>query len=307
MLVDITADKNAESREAANRRILSGSLAEIPYSMPTNSLTHEEACAIVGGCIRQLNAYRGEFNGVGFGGTDAYRILTQVAIAGPEMARPGAWDAVVEGIVANDVIHDRKTSAVDLLAAHSDSIPEEHRDALYQAAERLRSVPPSAFSGVDSLSLTHAGPAFQGLYLELHPEEDDDWRGVLNGLLAGTPQQRSVGVEVLARRPGHELLLLAMTRDTDLDLAHSAMRGLARRAAEDTAVAQAALPTLLSLVNSAGEQAALNIGRGIAMARKRVPAIAPLVLALQSHESLQIRSIANELSDLRLSEQDGNT
>jgi len=298
MFIDLTADRINESREVVGKRILSGNLATIPSSFSIDSLTFDEASALVAACALKFQEYQSQLNGVGFGGLDAYYLAARVAVLGPEQVRQIAWTAVVEGVTADDVIHDRKTNAVEFLATRTDAIPEEHRESLLRASDRLRNIPPSQFSGFDSLSLPPAGPAFAALYLELQPE-NDDWQSALSGLFAGTPHERRIGVDLLARRSGYELLLLAMTRDMDLDVAHSAMFGLARCAAKDSSIARTVSPRLLALVEGGGEQAALHVGRGIMAAGTWVPEIETLVTALQSHESLWIRKLAHDLEGQR--------
>jgi hypothetical protein len=297
VFVDLTALNNPDSREAASARIFSGSLGAISSGVTFDSLTVEEAGAIMAACVGQFSKDRDETNGVAIGGPDAYGLAAHMAAFGPEVAKPSSWAVVVEMITSGDVIHDRKTRALEFLASHSDLIPQEHRDALLRASDVLRRIQPSPLSGFDSLSLPPAGPAFAALYLELQTE-DDDWQNAINALLSGTPRERRAAIEILARRSGHELLLLAMTRDADLEVAHSAMQGLARRAAEDASVARAMLPRLLDLVTFGGEQAALHIGRGIMATRVHTATIAPLVAVLQSHSSLQIRSLADALDNM---------
>ena len=298
----LPALNNPDSRESASLRILSGTLGEIPSGVTFDSLSVQEAEAIMAACSVQFNKDREQTNEFAIGGPDAYGLAAHMAAFGPEGARSSAWALVVEMVTSEDVIHNRKTRSIEFLASHSDSIPQEHRDALLRASDVLRRIQPNLLHGFDSLSMPSAAPASAALYLELHTE-DDDWQDAINGLLSGTPRERRAAIEVLARRSGHELLLLAMTRDADLDVAHSAMQGLARRAAEDASVARTMLPRLLDLVTSSGEQAALHIGRGIVTARVNSVTVAPLVAALQTHSSLQIRSLADDLDNTGTSEE----
>lgn len=291
-LTEQVAQISSQAREEVKSRILNGNLTDVPPDFPVGSFEQSEADAIIAQCERKLQEFHGRFNQISFG-VDPYLMTSKFAIFGPEASKSRAWEVVIEEIAAENVFQERKTDTLRFLSANAGLIPEEHREALLQASIRFRMTEgtklPLLLGG-----LSPSGPAFTELFLELH-SEDDAWHEALAGLLAGGAHERLSGTLVLSRRAGHELLLLALTQDGDVRVARSAVRGLARRAAEDSAVARVSVQHLLSLIHSRGEQAPFHVGDGISVAQQQVPEIAPLVAALKSHESLQIRNLAEDL------------
>jgi hypothetical protein len=193
-----------------------------------------------------------------------------------------------------DAIPERKTAAIEYLAESVDEIPPEQLGRLIELIQELRKGP----------SVMHAGLAFS-TFEPLHPAIDrlmialqvpaEDLVAVLAELVSRPPSYRRFAIRSMAKQPGLELLLLALTRDSDRETSLAALSGLARRAAEDSDVARFAIPRLLLAIAEGGEDAALRVGGGILDANTRCAEAVEVVEALRSHFSASIRHLAHEL------------
>lgn len=291
LLVALQAPNSAEARRALSARIGSDTLAALSSGVSLDTLIEDEANAVLDACSQVIDRYDSETNGFSMGGVDVYRIAVQMALVGPDATRERAWNLVVASLAILSPLQDRKTDAIKLLAANANQIPDRHRDVLRESAYHGLNAVQSKNAASAFFPTTPAGPAFAELFLELEPESGY-WEQVLARLLAGNQQERESGVAVLARRSGHELLLLAATRDSDTGVRLSAIRGLARRAAEDAATAAFAVPQLLTIIKSSGERAAAHVGQGINAATTHIPEVEPLIEALRTHASPFLRRLA---------------
>jgi hypothetical protein len=297
LFTNVVSGVDSSARAEVGARIMQGQLGQLPSGFRIDSLSDSEAVAMLQHCSATLDTYDGQTTGGGFGGPDVYLIAGQIAVYGPQSTQDAAWEVLVRGIVASDVIQERKSAALDFLSEHVNSIPPGWREPLRAASERFQSVGPGPFGIFGSFSgLGEPGPHFKRLLLELS-NDGEVWEQALSGLLTGSSLERREAIAILSRRPGHEMALGALTRDLDPDVALEAAKGLARRATEDAAVCHRWLGELLRLVANSGEQIAVHIGSGILSASQRVSEVEPLVDALRGHQSRRIRSMAHELDD----------
>jgi len=291
LLVAFRAPNSEEARSALSARIRNDTLSALSSGVSLDTLTEDEANAVIDACSRAIDRYNAEINGYSMGGVDVYRVAVQMALVGPGATRANAWNLVVTSLTSISPLQDRKTDALKLLAANAHRIPDRDREVLRQCACHGQSVAQSKKAVSAFFSTTPAGPAFAELFLELEPE-NEHWEQALARLLAGNQQERESGIAVLARRSGHELLLLAATRDPDTGVRLAAIRGLARRAAEDASVAAFAVPQLLAIIKSSGERAAAHVGQGINAATTHIPEVESLIEALRAHASPFLRKLA---------------
>lgn len=294
ILLNIVSDVSPSARADVSARLLRGELSAIPAGFTVDSFTTEEAMAVLRACEMMIVGYEDRAAGIAVGGTDPYLLAAQIAVFGHEEVADQAWLIVTTGLLSAKSFQDRKTQSVELLAAHADAIPVKFRDVLLQASKQFEDHPRDEFSTFLGATFAAAGPAFKHLRLELDVPSNA-WRSELSRLLAGQPGERCTAIQILGSREGNELVLLALTRDTDRRVSLEAMTALARHAALDSDVANMVVPELLALIAVAGEDAALHLGGGLLRAKSRVREVEQLVAALRAHESLHIRSLAGDL------------
>ena len=293
LLVDLASPFAQEARAEVSRRMISGTLGAIPDGFRIDQMTLEEAIAVRDRCGSELETFSGQLNGIGIGGLDPYRTLAMIAMFGPDSTRASSWDVLIAGLSAEDVIHERKTQSIEYLVSASASIPLEWKEPLLTIASMLLTAP-TRFSGFSFSGMGDVGPACRRLLVVL-AAEDEHWAQSISHLLTGSSEDRSLAVKTLSERPGHELILLALSKDSDALVARAALRGLARRATEESSVAQFANEVLIEATRGRGEQAALSIGGGVISATSRCAESALLIGVLRGHESANIRRLAAEL------------
>ena len=273
--------------------MIAGDLSSIPNGFSVDDLKVSEASALAERSHGAIVAFVGQVNGIGIGAPDPYLTLAMMAIFGPPTVRKSAWRYLIDGLSEMDVIHERKAAVLDYLARSAHSIPETYALRLVEIATILRMQPPR-FAGVLFASLGPHGPACNRLLLALG-SENDQWEQSIGDMLLGGSEDRKFAVRVLAARPGHELLLLALSKDSDVGAAHAALHGLARRATEDERIARLAMNVLITAVEQGGEESALYVGGGVVAASERCDESERIVDALRNHQSANIRKLAAEL------------
>jgi hypothetical protein len=144
------------------------------------------------------------------------------------------------------------------------------------------------------MGLAPVGPVLTELLLELDPSAAD-WNELLATLLAGNAAGRRSACNILGRRPGHESTLLALTHDSEQDVAVRAARGLAQRVATDDDLSTAYLQELLRLAHNSGEAVPLAIVGGVSEAVELNGGSTELLAALLEHASPAVRDEAAEL------------
>ena len=294
MFRNILASSHEDSRGAVRQALLSGNLAALSGVRRIDQLDPAEADAVLEKCSAVFQELQGPVNGVSFGGPDHYRIAAQIALFGPSAVGERAWQLLVSAVAHPSGLQEKKRGALKILAGETDSIPERQRDLLREAAGTLRHLTPSVYSSNNPLTLPSVSSAFAEIYLEM-TDEGEEWTALLAEMLTSDERSRLDALDLLSRRPGHELLLLGLTRDENPKIAERAMYALARRATEDPQACGQFLDELIRLARSGGEGRALSIGGGIVSAARRGAHIDPLVETLKEHESPVIRRLGPQL------------
>jgi len=295
-LIDTASPYDAAARAEVSRRMIAGDLSSIPNGFRVDELSLTEASAVAERCQIDMGAYVGQLNGIGIGAPDPYLTLAMIAFFGPPTVREAAWNYLIEGLSETDVIHERKGAALDYLARAAGSVPASHAPRLIEVATALREEPPR-FSGIPFSYLGPHAPACNRLLLALG-DENEQWEQSIGEMLLGASEDRQFAVRILSARPGHELLLLALSKDSDGGAARAALHGLARRATEDPRIAKLAMRILMAAVQQGGEQAALHVGGGVLAASERCAEAEQVVDALRNHQSANIRKLAAELDEV---------
>lgn len=295
LLVDTASPYDVSARAEVSRRLLAGDLNSIPNGFHIDELTVGEASALIERLRADVASFVGQFNGIALGGADPYLTLAMIAHAGPEQLRDEAWDTLLDALAHTDVIHERKSASIDYLADTIDTIHTIRIPRIIDIATELREQPPR-FSGISFANTEPHAPACRRLLLAAS-EEDEAWRQTIGEMLLGTPDDRTFAIRTLTTRPGHELLLIALSKDDDHITARQALHGLARRATEEAEIARLASTVLLNALERGGEEAALHVGGGVVAASHRCPESAPLIAALRHHQSATLRRLANELDE----------
>jgi hypothetical protein len=293
LLIDTASPHDVAARAEVSRRMIAGDLGSIPVGFRIDELIAPEASAVSERCRIDIAAFVGQFNGIGIGAPDPYLTLAMLAIFGPRGVQESAWSYLIDGLSEMDVIHERKAAALNYLARSADSVPDAYRSRLIGVAIALREAPPR-FSGISISSLESHAPACNRLILAFGGE-NERWEQLIGEMLLGTSEDRNFAVHILSTRSGHELLLIALSKDSDARAARAALHGLARRASEDSHVARLAMHVLVGAVQQGGEQAALYVGGGVVAASARCAEAEPLVDVLRNHQSAKIRKLAAEL------------
>lgn len=295
LLIDAASPYDVAARAEVSRRMIEGNLSSIPNGFQIDELSVPEASAVSERSRNDIISFTGQVNGIGIGAPDPYLTLAMVAIFGPESVRESAWEYLIDGLAETDVIHERKAAALDYLARAAESVPTSYTPRLIEVATVLREEP-ARFSGISFSSIDPHAPACKRLLLALGAE-DEQWEQSVGEMLLGTSEDRKFAVRILSARQGHELLLLALSKDSDAGAARAALHGLARRATEDPRIARLAMNVLIAAVEQGGEQAALQVGGGVVAASERCAEAEQIVDALRSHQSANIRKLAAELDD----------
>jgi hypothetical protein len=138
------------------------------------------------------------------------------------------WDPVIELISDPAVAGHQKRETFELLTMFADSIPNELRNAIIQAAQRELVKPKEAFGPLLTGVLGANGPAAELLQTLSHSSELDSER--LLNLLRGNPEQRRWAARVALRRNDSEAIgvLTALVLDDHPVVRASAASGLAR-------------------------------------------------------------------------------
>ncbi|WP_439591857.1 DUF4365 domain-containing protein [Microbacterium sp.] len=294
LLLNIAADHDGGAREDVSQRILRGDLTGLPSGFRIESMSSEEARSVVVACSERILAYTGETNRITVGELDSYLLLAQVAVFGPAEVAATAWEPLIAGIAEHDAIHNRKTDAIDFLAAHNAEIPRGCLPTLLAASKEISDAPASDLTLLFARHLQPVGPAFARLRLALSDATGAEWWDVeVARLLSGSSDERCAAVKVISDRGGHALLLLALTRDADSDVSGLAVSALATLSAKDERVAETTVPELLKLMENGGEDVALHIGGGLLGVKGAVDQVQSLIDGLRGHESLRIRSLTN--------------
>jgi hypothetical protein len=294
---DLLAPRSARVRMVVREALLRGDLTALSGANDITRIESDEAGVLLDHCEDAFDRYKLPSNGIAVGGLDEYRLSAIIALYGPASTRARAWSVITDAIAEPIDVPERKYAAVKIMAGHPDQIPPDHREQLISAARAFVDAPPSPYAS-PQLGLKPMSPAFTELLLELE-ERAPDWSGLLATLLAGDTQSRCDACDVLARRPGHEITLLALTHDADQDVATHAAKGIAQRIASDEDLAPAFVAQLQELSIQTGESIPYAALSGISTSETLTEGARKLLASLLAHTSPAVRHSTAELISSR--------
>jgi hypothetical protein len=296
LLLAFAGPDDSRSRAAIGQGLLDGNFQAL-FAIGTYSrMTSDEVGGILRACAEGFEGYRQDsrINAVsGF----AYDFGAIYAATALEFSDVADWSPLLDFLNDRAIYQGRKRSACRWLADNVNSIPTAIRGELRQIADGLCTDPglpnPPAIGG-----LPDVGGAFVELYLELAADagEDASISTRLAAILAGTQAARKDAASYLSRRSGHEMTLLAMTREENFTVSRWAMYCLARRACQSDELDAAYTSALSELLRSDGEANADHIMQGFASQRPVPPHAAVLFAEAEHHPSARIRRRVRELS-----------
>lgn len=284
---DVLAPRSPRARGVVRAALLQGDLSALSGASDVTRIAADEASVLLDICDAGFEQNRRPSNGITMGGQDLYRLGTILALSGPEAMRPRAWRAVTAAVVETIDVPERKYAAIKLIAGHAGLVPPEFRAQLVFASRELRTASPSRFAD-RSIGLKPVGSLFTELVLELDPNAPD-WGDLLTSLLAGDGEARRGACDVLARRPGHEVTLLALTHDAEQQVAVRAARGLAQRVACEPNLPFAFASELVRRAEEAGESLPFAILLGVSEVEELTTGGVALLGSLLEHASTRIR------------------
>lgn len=284
---DLLAPRSARVRGIVRQALLDGDLSALSGANDVTQIDADEANVLLDHCESAFEQFKQPSNGIAMGGLDEYRLGAILALNGPELIRPRAWRMITDAIAQPIDVPERKHAAVKLVAGHSQQVPEEHRQKLITAARVFRTVPPSRYA-LPATVLRPVGPAFTELLLELD-DQADDWSDLLATLLGGDRESRLGACDILARRPGYEVALLALSHDAEQDVATRAARGIAQRIATDEDCARSFSTQLAQLARRAGESIPFAVLGGVSESEGLTEGSARLLASLLEHPSPAVR------------------
>ncbi|MFF0911849.1 DUF4365 domain-containing protein [Microbacterium enclense] len=290
---DLLAPRSERVRKVVRDAILRGDLTALSGANDVTMISDDEAVVLLAECRAVFDQYKQPSNGVAMGGQDYYRLSTVLALKGPEATRDQAWDVTIEALMEPVDVPERKHNALRIVARSTNAVPARHSAALESAARRLRAAPPSQYAD-SRMGLAPIRPVLDELLLELNPRAAD-WNALLATLLAGDSASRRSASNVLARRAGYETTLLALTHDSDRDVAVQAVRGLAQRVAMDADLPASYLQGLLRLAEEAGEAIPFAMIGGLSEANDLNERAKELLAALVNHVSPAVKDDAADL------------
>ena len=290
---DLLAPRSERVRRVVREAILDGDLTALSGANDITRIEADEAEVLLKHCERAFERYRLPSNGITMGGQDEYRLATILALSGPEPTRPRAWRAISAALGERIDVPERKYGALKIIAEHADQVPQDHREQLITAARALRGAHTSRYVS-PLMGLHPVGPLFTELLLELD-DRAIDWNDLLASLIAGDAQSRQGACNIMARRPGHEATLLALTRDAEQEVVTRAARGLSRRVASDGALSPALAAHIQGLSVGGGESVPFAVLSGISFSEALTKGAHFLLSALLVHPSPAVRHDTTEL------------
>jgi len=290
---DVLAPRSARAREVVRAALLRSDLTAFSGANDVTRIAADEASVLLDYCDGVLDSYTRPTNGISIGGQDFYRLATILALSGPVETRGRAWATAIGALTAVVDVPERMFDALKIVAGHCDQVPDEHRVELVAAARRLRESSPSKYAdGLWSLKPV-AGPATE-LLLELDTEAFD-WDDLLAALLVGDRDSKRAACDSMARRSGYEITLLALTMDSDPDVATRAARGLAQRVASDSAISSAFIKELIRVSSVGGEKIPFAVLAGLSTNDHINDGMGDVLKALAQHTSPAVRQDAAKL------------
>ncbi|MBU4188899.1 MAG: DUF4365 domain-containing protein [Actinobacteria bacterium] len=294
---DLLAPRSARVRMVVRKALLKGDLMALSGANDITRIESDEASVLLDHCESAFERNKLPSNGIAMRGLDEYRLTTIIALNGPASTRARAWSVITDAIAEPIDVPERKYAAVKIIAGHPDQVPRDHREQLIAAARAFGNAPPSRYASPE-FGLKPTGPAFTELLLELEGKAPE-WNGLLATLLAGDTQARCGACDILARRPGHEVTLLALTHDADQGVATRAARGIAQRIASDEGLAPAYAAQLQELSVQGGESMPYAALSGISTSETLTEGAEWLLASLLDHASPAVRQKTAELISSR--------
>ncbi|WP_415854037.1 DUF4365 domain-containing protein [Sinomonas sp. G460-2] len=279
------------ARAVLTQALLGGDVRALPAIGTLTALTPGEAAALTNTCANTFAGYKRSHNGISDALYDMGKLCAGLAIHFPQS---GAWDVLIDFLCDSEAYASPKRLGCKVLAANSAKIPSEYRErlqaALWSAITDARPEPPVFFwSGI--------GGAFHELLLELLPPEHAGREALEAALLSGDQSARCDASDYYSRRPGSGPILLALAHDSDRQVAHQAIFGLARRTASSDGREDAFFEALASRASTEGEGNALHLLAGLEA--DEIPSrLIGIVSDLTGHPSASVRRKARRLLHL---------
>ncbi|MDQ4500754.1 DUF4365 domain-containing protein [Sinomonas sp. ASV322] len=290
---DVLAPRSTRARKVVRAALLHGDLTALSGANDVTQIAADEASVLLDRCDTVLESYKLPTNGISIGEQDYYRLATVLALNGPAEARERAWATTIGALTAVVDVPERMFDALKIVAGHYGQVPMAYREELVAAARRLREAPPSKYvdgmSGLKSI----AAPATE-LLLELDPQAED-WNDLLAALLVGDRDSKRAACDLMARRSGYEVTILALTMDGEKEVAARAARGLAQRVASDPTISQAFVNELARISAAGGESIPFAVLSGVSTGEDLNDGVSNILKALAHHASPAVREKTGQL------------
>lgn len=199
------------------------------------------------------------------------------------------WEVLAAYLRAPAVAVQQKRSVAKLLAAHPVDIPEAARRSIYEAAKLARAIAEPVVSPFDP----PIGGALIALELATDGSEPPQTETLRGALLTGSAEERQDLADLLASTtaPVDELVLLALTGDSNDDVREHALTALTRRILRRNGD-----PAVLYRFLQRSEFDSRAVITGLHLENPDPDHVAPLIEVLLQHPSALVRVAAARLA-----------